>query len=134
MKRCLLALLILTGCSKSESYLDSREQYLGTYVANSSYKYYYGEGIPPQTGKSSGVITVKKDKEAQKIYFIYAGYYTTTATLTGSKFVLDPRTDASGVVVTGSGSFTGNTFSYSTVAGSSPNTYLFTSEISGTRQ
>lgn len=86
-----------------------------------------------QTGKNSGIVTVEKDKEAQKIYFIYSGTYTATATLTGSTFVLDPRTDASGAVVTGSGSFIGNSFSYSTVAGGLPNTKRFTAEISGTR-
>jgi len=134
MKRYLLALLVLTSCSKSESDLDPREQYLGTYVATSSFRYSYGERIPVQTGKNSGIVTVEKAKDAQKIYFIYLGTYTTTATLKGSKFELDPRIDASGVVATGSGSFTGNTFSYSTVAGSPPNNYLFTSEISGTRQ
>jgi hypothetical protein len=134
MKQYLLTLLVLTSCSKSESDIDLREQYLGTYIATSNYRYYYGERIPVQTGKNSGIVSVEKAKDAQKIYFMYLGTYTATATLKGSKFELDPRIDVSGVVTTGSGSFIGNTFSYSTAGGGAPNNNLFTSEISGTRQ
>jgi hypothetical protein len=134
MKQYLLALLALTSCSKSGPDVDPREQYLGTYNAISSYRYNYGNNVPVVTGKSSGIVTIIKDKEPQKINFSYSGVYTATATLKGSSFELDARTDALGLEITGSGSFSANAFSYTTVSGGPPNDNLFTTEMSGTRQ